>query len=101
MILGWGYTLKALKSTVQGTVRDDKLHLHKIISSQHCLEAIAKYYVFKDALPYFFRYSKKVWNTLLENTSLTLHRSMNSHSTESTSRLHPSARGLIPCTRRE
>ena len=54
MILGWSYTPKALKSTVKGTVWDDKLHLHKIISSQHCLEAIAKYYVFKDALPYFF-----------------------------------------------
>ena len=70
MILGWGHTLKALKSTVQGTVWDDKLHLRKLY--QVNIQAIAEYYIFKDTLPCFFRYSKKVWNTLLGNTSLAL-----------------------------
>ena len=41
MILGWGHTLKALKSTVQGTVWDDKLHLHKLY--QVNIQAIAEY----------------------------------------------------------
>ena len=53
MILGWGHTLKALKSTVQGTVWDDKLHLRKLY--QVNIQAIAEYYIFKDTLPYFFQ----------------------------------------------
>ena len=53
MILGWSYTLKALKSTVQGTVWDDKLHLRKLY--QVNIQAIADYYIFKDTLPYFFQ----------------------------------------------